>query len=46
MSYLAAAFVPLTHLEWDLSQLSSYVPTSSEIVPPDSLDIHREKEAL
>jgi len=37
MSHLAAVLALLTHLEWDLSQLTSYVHTSPEIVPVGSL---------
>lgn len=46
MSHLAGVLVPLTHLEWDLSLLSSNVPTSSEIVPPGSLYIQWRKEDI
>lgn len=38
--------VPWTHLEQDLSLLTSYVPTSSEIVPPGSLYTHWRKEDI
>lgn len=44
MSYLAGVLVPLPCLEGDLSPLTSYVPTSSEIVPPGSLYTHWRKE--
>lgn len=43
MSYLAKALVSLTHLEWDLSQLTSYLPASSEIVYPGSFYTHWRK---
>lgn len=43
MSHLAAVLALLTYLEWDLSQLTSYVYTSPEIVPVGSLYTHWRK---